>query len=277
MYSVIIPTFKRHADLYKCLSCLAEYFEPGAENQPFTVEVIVSDDARQKELRDHLSVHFPWVRYFEGPSRGPAANRNNGAAHASGEWLVFTDDDCLPGKGWLHAFHARAGHATVLEGRTIADRPKQRLDEESPLNFSGGYLWSCNFALRKSLFDSIGGFDENFPFPAMEDVDFKRQIDAQGAKISFVPDAVVTHPWRRVRGVAFMEKHQKSDFYFWAKHKSLAPASLSKYYAYMGLRSLVKVTIPGAIKYRCRGLKTAMTYDAWHLFQSLKFLFHRAG
>jgi len=166
-------------------------------------------------------------------------------------------------------------HATVLEGRTIADRPKQRLDEESPVNFSGGYLWSCNFAIKKSLFDSINGFDEIFPFPAMEDVDLKYRIDTKGVKTLFVPEAVVTHPWRRSRGVVFLKKHQKSDFYFWAKHKNLAPASLFKYYGYRGLRSLLKVTLPGAIKYRCRGLKAAITNDAWQILQSLKFLFRR--
>lgn len=276
MYSVIIPTYNRHSDLYKCLNCLSEYFD-ASKNGDFKVEVIVSDDARQQEVREYLAANFPWARYLEGPSRGPAANRNNGAAHAKGEWLVFTDDDCLPAEGWLHAFHAISQGAAVLEGRTIADRPQQRLDEESPLNFSGGYLWSCNFAIRKSIFDSLNGFDEAFPFPAMEDMDLKCRIDAAGVGASFVPEAVVVHPWRKSRGTDFMVKHQKSVFYFWAKHKDQAPDSLSRYYCTGGLRSLVKRTIPGAIRYRCRGLKTAVTHDAWYFYQSLRFLFHRSA
>ncbi|VTU14217.1 GalNAc(5)-diNAcBac-PP-undecaprenol beta-1,3-glucosyltransferase [Variovorax sp. SRS16] len=275
MYSVIIPTYNRHSDLYKCLSCFSEYFTvPESGEQPFTVEVIVSDDAKQNELKEYLSANFPWVRYFEGPSRGPAANRNNGAAQAKGEWLVFTDDDCLPGRGWLHSLHDMANQATVLEGKTIAERPRERLDEESPINF-GGYLWSCNFAIKKSLFDSLHGFDENFPFAAMEDMDLKKRIDDEGAKIIFVPNAVVTHPWRRSRGMAFWGKQQKSEFYFWEKHKNLAPASLPRYYAYLGLRSLVKITIPGALKYRCRGLRNAIEHDAWLFSQSLRFLLRR--
>lgn len=275
MYSVIIPTYNRRADLYKCLSCLSEYFTSAASNgQPFDVEVIVSDDAKEKDLAKDLSSSFPWVRYFEGPSRGPAANRNNGAAQARGEWLVFTDDDCLPGPGWLRSFHAVADQATVLEGKTIAERPRERLDEESPIN-SGGYLWSCNFAIRKSLFDSLAGFDEKFPFAAMEDMDLKKRIDDEGAKIVYVPQAVVTHPWRRSRGLAFWGKQQKSELYFWAKHKNLAPASLPKHYAYLAARSLLKITIPGALKYRCRGLKNAIGHDAWLLGQSLRFLVRR--
>src|ERR671913_256152 len=77
MYSVVIPTYNRPADLYKCLDCLREYFEPSrSDQQPFEAEVIVSDDARQKDLQRYLSMHYPWARYVEGPSRGPAANRN---------------------------------------------------------------------------------------------------------------------------------------------------------------------------------------------------------
>lgn len=275
MYSVIIPTYQRHSDLFKCLECLAEHFSSETSADALDgVEVIVSDDAREKALQDALAAKFPWVRYFAGPSRGPAANRNNGAAQANGEWLVFTDDDCLPGQGWLHAFHRKAMEATVLEGTTIAERPRERLDEESPLN-SGGYLWSCNFAIQKSFFDSLGGFDENFPFAAMEDMDLKKRIDDARAGILYVPDAVVVHPWRRSQGLAMWKKRQASMFYFMKKHKSWAPASLPKHYAYHGLRSLAKTTIPGAIKYRGRGLMTALAHDAWLISQSLRFLISR--
>ena len=275
MYSVIIPTYKRHADLFKCLECLSEYFSPdGSGDALGGVEVIISDDARENELKELLATSFPWVRYFEGPSRGPAANRNNGAAQAKGEWLVFTDDDCLPGKGWLHSFHRFAKDAAVLEGQTIADRPRERLDEESPTN-SGGYLWSCNFAIKKSSFDSLGGFDENFPFAAMEDMDLKKRIDDARIGILYVPEAVVVHPWRRSQGIAIWRKRQASEFYFMKKHNSWAPASLPRHYAYLGLRSLARITLPGAIRYRGRGLTSAIAHDAWLMSQSLRFLISR--
>jgi GT2 family glycosyltransferase len=272
MYSVVIPTYNRDADLYKCLDCLREYFErPKLKQRSFDAEVIVSDDARQKELQRYLALHYPWVRYLEGPRRGPAANRNNGASKARGEWLVFTDDDCLPCAGWLDIFHASSHKARVLEGRTNADRARERLDEESPIN-AGGYLWSCNFAITRALFESLGGFDENFPFAAMEDMDLKKRIDDAGEKVPFLSDAVVVHPWRRLRGLAFLNKKQRSELYFWSKHPALAPSSLPRYYAYLCIRSVLKITLPGALKYHCRGLKTAIGYDAWLLFQSLRFL-----
>ena len=275
MQSIIIPTYNRNAELYKCLTCLSHHFlQAGVIVENGSVEIIVSDDARQRSLQEHLASNFPWVNYVEGPSRGPAANRNNGAAQAKGTWLVFTDDDCLPDAEWLSAFQRIADDAPVLEGRTIADRPQQRLDEESPTN-DGGYLWSCNFAIKKSLFDSLGGFDEKFPFAAMEDVDLKKRIDDLGEKIIYVPNAVVVHPWRRTNGVAFMKKKQASEFYYWEKHKMHAPTSFPKHYAYRALRSLVKVTIPGAIEFKGRGLKSALEHDAWLFLQAFRFLITR--
>ena len=71
------------------------------------------------------------------------------------------------------------------------------------------------------------------------------------------------------------KKKQKSEFYFWKKHKSLAPASLPRHYAHLALFCLVKITIPGALMYRCRGLKIALQHDAWLFSQSLKFLINR--
>ncbi|RYY96164.1 MAG: family 2 glycosyl transferase, partial [Comamonadaceae bacterium] len=60
MYSVIIPTYKRRDDLFKCLSCLSEYFSsPGSADALSGVEVIISDDARESTLRDALATRFP--------------------------------------------------------------------------------------------------------------------------------------------------------------------------------------------------------------------------
>jgi glycosyltransferase involved in cell wall biosynthesis len=70
-----------------------------------TYEVIVSDDGNAEQTKKSLGVEYEWVKFKQGKKKGPAANRNNGAKHANGEWLVFTDDDCLPQTNWLLKLH----------------------------------------------------------------------------------------------------------------------------------------------------------------------------
>ncbi|HTY49095.1 MAG TPA: glycosyltransferase family A protein, partial [Steroidobacteraceae bacterium] len=164
--SIVIPTCNRPEMLGECLRRVAAAIDAAGRPQ---VEVIVSDDSRDERTRDYVASGHPWVRWVRGPRRGPAANRNTGVAAASGAWIIFTDDDCLPEPRWLRAYlqAMQADPASnVFEGRTVADRPRRRLDEESPVNETGGYLWSCNMAIRRELFEHMGGFCESFPYAA---------------------------------------------------------------------------------------------------------------
>ncbi|QGW29722.1 glycosyltransferase family 2 protein [Phnomibacter ginsenosidimutans] len=100
-YSIVIPTYKRNHQLALCLQRL----QPAAQSLEASLyEVIVTDDAADAATEQLLLTQFPWATYTAGPHRGPAANRNHGASLAIGEWLVFTDDDCLPDAQWLQAY-----------------------------------------------------------------------------------------------------------------------------------------------------------------------------
>jgi GT2 family glycosyltransferase len=162
--SLIIPTCNRPDLLSKCLDAVAAAV--GRSQAP--IEVIVTDDSRDDASERLMAQRYAWARWVGGPRKGPAANRNTGARVASGRWLFFTDDDCIPDEGWLRAFLDRirsAPDCSVFEGKTVADRERRRMDEEAPVNLAGGYLWSCNMAIRRELFDELGGFCESFPYP----------------------------------------------------------------------------------------------------------------
>ena len=232
MLSVIIPTCNRNDLLRKCLDCLAQ---PVQQLTTDSYEVIVTDDSKNNIARKLVEEEFPWARWVEGPKRGPAANRNTGAKLAQGDWLVFIDDDCLPAYNLL-AVYSRAmlqhKHYQVFEGCTLADRPKRSFIEESPINDGGGYLWSCNFMIQKRFFfDSLNGFDEQFPYPAMEDVDLNYRILKTGAAALFVKDALVVHPWREQNKMfAITLQRFKSELYFVNKHPEKKKEINSSYY-----------------------------------------------
>jgi len=255
--SIIIPTYQRNQDLYKCLDCIRSCIENEAIIDQNRIETIVSDDARDPALKREIRAHYPWVRYLNGPQKGPAANRNNGAKEATGEWLIFTDDDCLPQHQWLDSFFGSFDQAEVLEGKTIADRPQQRLDEESPINVSGGLLWSCNFAIKKSLFTEIGGFDEDFPHAAMEDVDFRIRLQKMAIPIQFV-DAVIIHPWRIQHNfINAWSKRSESWKYLTSKHADYFKKPIFSDRLKMAAR-IVSRNLGALIKFRGKGWKAAL-------------------
>jgi GT2 family glycosyltransferase len=265
LFSVIIPTYHRNDLLANCLDCLA----PNVQTLPVEqYEVIVSDDGSQTTAQEMICDRYPWAKWVAGSRQGPAANRNNGARYAKGEWLVFTDDDCLPDPQWLEAY-AKAvvtePSCLVFEGRTYVDRPRRTLAEISPANESGGYLWSCNFAIQRQLFESISGFDERFPYAAMEDVDLRRRLTKAGYKFSFIKTASVCHPWRYKGGWKKLKQHQESTLIYLSIHPEESVQINSRYYLWYTLRSFVKVTLPGILQFRGSGLQEA-------LVEHLKFL-----
>ena len=191
--SVVIPTRHRNDLLALCLDRLA----PGIQSLPTEeYEVIVTDDGSTSTAQQLVQDKYPWARWTAGPRRGPAANRNHGAALAKGEWLAFTDDDCLPDTQWLSKLsEAMDGPALALEGaiHPLGDTTQDLA--ECPVNLTGGYFWSANIAVKRLLFEKIGGFDVAYPLAAHEDVDMKLRL-AAFTEIRFVQNAIIRHPVR---------------------------------------------------------------------------------
>jgi GT2 family glycosyltransferase len=279
-FSVVVPACARPAALAECLARLA----PGAQTLPASqYEVIVTDDSPDESIRNLVADRFPWACCTVGPRRGPAANRNHGARLARADWLAFTDDDCLPDPGWLAGFAAALASANstppdVLEGRTYADRPRRSLAERSPINTHGGFLWSCNFAVRARLFSQLAGFNEGFPYAAMEDVDFARRLRALGAREQFVEAAGVCHPWREIPGFRAMWAVEERYYCSLRHFLTLHPDAWSEYTPLAGLRTnlrhLFRETLPGIFRWHGRGVAAAL---AWHLHQIKRLGFFVQG
>nr|MBA3317684.1 glycosyltransferase family 2 protein [Gemmatimonadales bacterium] len=97
-FSIVIPTYSRPDPLAKCLRSLSDLVYPRDR-----LEVLVVDDGGATPLdavvapfRSDLSLTL-----IRQPNGGPAAARNTGAQRAGGDYLAFTDDDCLADPDWL--------------------------------------------------------------------------------------------------------------------------------------------------------------------------------
>jgi len=206
-YSVVIPTCGRPERLTAVLDLL----DPTRQGiAPDEYEIIVSDDGDSDETSAGLRARFPHVRWLRGPGRGPAANRNHGARHAIGDWLIFTNDDCQPIEGWLRALATEAsrGEAEVIEGKIVVPAKRPSVFTRDVENLTGGCFWSANLAIERRTFERLRGFDEDFGEAGGEDMEFAHRFRVNDLRTVFCPDALICHPshvmtWRGVLRFAF--------------------------------------------------------------------------
>ncbi len=116
--SVIVPTYSRPKQLAACLTALSQLEYPADR-----FEVIVVDDGSTispSDLVSSLSNRIN-IRLIVQRNGGPASARNMGAVEAKGEFLAFTDDDCLPASDWLTRLACRylEGPEKAIGGRTV--------------------------------------------------------------------------------------------------------------------------------------------------------------
>lgn len=171
-----------------------------------------------------------------------AAARNRAASLATHDMLVFLDVDCIPLRGcvgrladtlcendallcanirYLSPHDARGAweEADLLErGRAhpVRSFPAFGVREET----NAGLFWSLAFALRRTTFEALGGFDEGFCGYGAEDTDFGLRAVAAGLKLLFVGEAIACHQYHvsyepPVQHVADIVRNARQFFARW--------------------------------------------------------------
>jgi GT2 family glycosyltransferase len=207
-YSIIVPTYRRHEQLARCLTSIEALAFPRHR-----FELIVVDDGSGNPPADLIagldrSLDAQLVCARHG---GPAAARNAGAQLARGHYLVFTDDDCAPQRHWLTAIDECMRERA--EPRAVGGRTVNILADDVYASASQGivdflyeyygdhaapwrFFTSNNLAVTRHEFMEIGGFNESFPLAAAEDRDFCERWRAAGYELQYAPNAVVDHAHR---------------------------------------------------------------------------------
>ncbi len=192
LVSVVVTVRNEERHLAQLLDSLA------AQDGPLEVVVVDSEsrDATVAIAESYARRAPGLVRLFEQPgSRG--IGRNRGVREARGEYVAFIDGDCFADSGWLRAVRAGLAAAPVVAGRTeVVGRSAYGHLERVEL-FQSGYdvtYPSCNLAYRRSLFESLGGFDPRFI--TAEDIDLNLRAVRSGASIQYRADAIVYHHMR---------------------------------------------------------------------------------
>lgn len=209
--SVVIPTFNRLDQLRAVVAAAQRQMRP-LESE---TEMVVVDDGSTDGTWDWLAQRAdgPGFKAIQQRNAGPAIARNRGVEEASGEIILFLGDDTQPEPGWLDHHleeHRLFGGSTPL---AVLGYTSFSPDVESPflrfINEYGaqfGYLliedpcevpfnffYTSNISLPRKELEKQGGFREDFPAAAWEDIEFAYRAVGGGLKIRYQPRARTVH------------------------------------------------------------------------------------
>ena len=194
--SVIVPVHSGGAALLRCLDAVARL-------SPAPLEVIVVEDG---DSAADSPRYAPGVQVVRLPvRRGPAAARNRGASIARGDILLFVDADVLvpaTAVATVQACLADLALSAVIGSYDRTPAAPNFVSQFKNLahrfvhqqaNDDGVTFWGACGAIRRPTFLALGGFDERFDVPSIEDIELGLRLSRSGGRIRVRKDLEVTH------------------------------------------------------------------------------------
>lgn len=200
--SVVVPVYNGGEIFVTCLRALLAQTLTREQ-----YEVIVVDDG-STDASAALARSFG-VNVISQANAGAPAARNTGIAAARGEWIAFTDADCVASRRWLEALLARvesdpqsigaAGRTTGLQSNTAAARFVDLmcgLDAATYLRHPVfPFAPSGNLMYRRDCLLAVGGFDPRYATYDACDL-HTRLRERYAGSFAYEPAALVLHRHR---------------------------------------------------------------------------------
>ncbi|MEM5498185.1 glycosyltransferase [Paraglaciecola mesophila] len=246
--SVIIPVFNDIGRIATCLTSL--------ENQDYPrdrFEVIAVDNGSSDGTYDVLQKMA--LSYTEQQSLiatqcltpGSYAARNHGLTMASGEYVAFTDSDCIVSKQWLSVLidtiQKEAGDV-IIAGKMSFFPDQNKQTEQSAIDFENlfsmkqdenarnGKCITANLFCSMALIQKHNGFNQKLKSGG--DVEFSSRIVKAGGKVVYSDDALVSHPSRNVEELVI--KRQRIIGGTWDAHLSTSGAGAKLHFCWRLLK-----------------------------------------
>ena len=225
--SVIIPTRNRSVLLEKVLRSLL-----GQSLSTTEFEVIIVDNGSTDNTKDVVEAFIPLLpnlRCVYEPYPGLHAGRHRGFQEAQGDILVYADDDIEAFPTWLETIKAcfkediAQGDVAIVGGKNLPNfeapppdwllsmwRPNATGDQilgylsildlgDEPKSISPYFIFGCNFAIRRSVLESAGGFhpdgmpQELIRYRGDGESYVSQYVQVNGYKALYHPEASVYH------------------------------------------------------------------------------------
>lgn len=236
--SIVIPVYNNLALTRVCIQSI--YDNRG--KSPF--EIIVVDDCSTEDI-GVLQQEFPDVRVVRNErNSGFLLTANRGGREARGEYVVFLNNDTSVLPGWLDELttalysHPEAG----MIGSQLIHMGTRRLQEsgnficrdgrmlplgrgEDPNHPEYTYFREVDFCsaasviLRKSVFDSVNGFDTAYAPAYFEDPDLALRLQKAGYHNYVMPLSRVMHQEMASYGATLSERCERNRKFFFDRWK----------------------------------------------------------
>lgn len=183
MISLVITSY--HADeemvelTRKCLESL-KYGRPD--------EVILVDDASPVQA-SFEQVDFHIHRKDNG---GFPKCSNTGFAIAQGDIIILSNNDVIYNPGWLEAIIKPLKEGYDISSVRMSDSDGYVAEDKITNGDRFGSLW----AMKRVVYETLGGFDESFDKGTFEDLDYHKRAEMAGFKIGKNHAVVVEHVGR---------------------------------------------------------------------------------
>lgn len=260
--TIIICTYGRPEEARRLLIELEEQ-----SYKDFEVFVVYQGEkADIEKIKSPTETPYPIKYFYEANPNLPRA-RNIGMREASGEIVLFLDDDAKPGNTLVEAHiknytDPKVGiiGGRVLEDKDDGDVPDSKIGTVRKLDgfaYSGFnktvrcetmHVRGVNMSVRREVALEIGGFDERFEGTAeYEDMDFCLRVLKKRYKIIFEPAAVIEHLLLSFGGCRARSKEEQM-YWLYRNHslmflnnfnKLFYPLLIAEYIFRIALRSLI--------------------------------------
>lgn len=281
--SVVVPVHNGGTAVRRLAASLLAQAYPGPPPEIIFVDNACTDGCMEP-LRE-----LP-VRVIPEPRRGAPVARNCGARAAGGDIVIFTDHDCMAERRWVRRLAeafvdpevpAAAGETIASPGDTWAARYAALIRHNSAAVSLARPVFpfaaTANLAVRRPLFETLGGFDETLHFT--DDADFSlRILRATGRPIRFVPGAVILHEERATTRAFFGRYRQYGRG--WAQLLLKHPGELAwgparAWQANLDVLGALGRVPAGLVRWRLRRGEPMDFHYRW--FEFLRRLAHRLG
>ncbi|MWV42443.1 glycosyltransferase [Paenibacillus sp. HJL G12] len=211
--SIVLLTYNNWPYTRQCLLSLQK-----PHRYP-NLEIIIIDNGSTDETLHHLSELDPdlFRIIYSSSNLGFAAGTSLGCRKATGEYIILLNNDTIPPDGsWIRRLirpleqnqeigmtgpmSNHVGNDQTVDhfaGNPIEGANPHWLQDFYDLN-KGSYRYTdvlgffC-VAMKRSVFEKVGGLDSNYGIGMFEDDDYCEQVKRAGFKLAVIEDAFVYH------------------------------------------------------------------------------------